>query len=359
MIRSHDLDMIYLSGPGHGAPGVLAPTYLDGSYSEIYPDKSTDAAGMQRFLKQFSFPGHIGSHCTPETPGSIHEGGELGYVLSHACGAVFDNPSLIALACVGDGEAETGPLATSWHINKFLNPASDGAVLPVLHLNGYNIANPTLLARLPPGPPGACPPLAPLPEVAALTQPSEQNITFDSAQAQVLFGQPGVTRADPDYFALTVGNYVLGGGGFVSRLTNEVREKRGLTYSVYSYFAPGIHAGAFTVGLQTRSDQAAAALQVARDVVARFVAEGPTETELRAAKDNLVGGFALRIDTNRKLLDNVASIAAHRLPLDYLDGWTQQVEQVTVAQVRAAFERKLQPATMATVVLGATGPTAP
>ena len=217
----------------------------------------------------------------------------------------------------------------------------------------------TLLARLPPSPPGACPALAPLPEVAALTQPSEQIIAFDSAQAQVLFGQPGMTRADPDYFALTVGNYVLGGGGFVSRLTTEVREKRGLTYSVYSYFAPGIHAGAFTVGLQTRSDQAAAALQLARDVVARFVTEGPTEAELRAAKDNLVGGFALRIDTNRKLLDNVANIAAHRLPLDYLDSWTQQVEQVTVAQVRAAFERKLQPATMATVVLGATGPTAP
>lgn len=149
LILAHDLNMIYLSGPGHGAPGVLAPTYLDGSYSEIYPDKSQDAAGMGRFLRQFSFPGHIGSHCTPETPGSIHEGGELGYVLSHACGAVFDNPELIALACVGDGEAETGPLATSWHINKFLNPASDGAVLPVLHLNGYKIANPTLLARIP------------------------------------------------------------------------------------------------------------------------------------------------------------------------------------------------------------------
>ena len=149
MIRRHGLDMIYLSGPGHGAPGVLAPTYLDGSYSEIYPDKSQDLAGLRRFLKQFSFPGHIGSHCTPETPGSIHEGGELGYVLSHACGAVFDNPDLIALACVGDGEAETGPLATSWHINKFLNPISDGAVLPVLHLNGYKIANPTLLARIP------------------------------------------------------------------------------------------------------------------------------------------------------------------------------------------------------------------
>ncbi len=149
VIRHHDLDMIYLSGPGHGAPGVLAPTYLDGSYSEIYPDKSEDAEGMKRFFKQFSFPGHIGSHCTPETPGSIHEGGELGYVLSHACGAVFDNPDLIALACVGDGEAETGPLATSWHINKFLNPICDGAVLPVLHLNGYKIANPTLLARIP------------------------------------------------------------------------------------------------------------------------------------------------------------------------------------------------------------------
>ena len=149
LIRERNLDMIYLSGPGHGAPGVLGPTYLDGSYSEIYPNQSQDAEGMRRFFKQFSFPGHIGSHCTPETPGSIHEGGELGYVLSHACGAVFDNPELIALACVGDGEAETGPLATSWHINKFLNPISDGAVLPVLHLNGYKIANPTLLARIP------------------------------------------------------------------------------------------------------------------------------------------------------------------------------------------------------------------
>jgi zinc protease len=172
-----------------------------------------------------------------------------------------------------------------------------------------------------------------------------------------LIGQPGYKRSDPDFFALTVGNYTLGGGGFVSRLTTEVREKRGLTYSVYSYFSPGLHAGAFTVGLQTRPDQAAQAVEVARAVLAKFVAEGPTDAELKAAKDNLVGGFALRIDTNRKLLDNVANIAAHRLPLDYLDTWTQQVEQVTVAQVQAAFGRKLQPATMATVVLGATGPT--
>src|SRR5215467_9907932 len=148
IIKKYDLDMIFLAGPGHGAPGVLAPVYLEGAYSEIYTDKSEDEHGMREFFKQFSFPGGIGSHCTPETPGSIHEGGELVYVLSHACGAAFDNPDLIVAAVVGDGEAETGPLATSWHINKFLNPIRDGAVLPILHLNGYKINNPTLLARI-------------------------------------------------------------------------------------------------------------------------------------------------------------------------------------------------------------------
>lgn len=148
LIKKYDLDAIFLAGPGHGAPGVLGPVYLEGSYSEIYTDKSEDEHGLQQFFKQFSFPGGIGSHCTPETPGSIHEGGELGYVLSHACGAAFDNPDLIVTAVVGDGEAETGALATSWHINKFLNPIRDGAVLPILHLNGYKINNPTLLARV-------------------------------------------------------------------------------------------------------------------------------------------------------------------------------------------------------------------
>ncbi len=148
LIRMYDAEMIFLAGPGHGAPGVLAPIYLEGTYSEIYPEKSQDEKGLRDFFKQFSFPGGIGSHCTPETPGSIHEGGELGYVLSHACGAAFDNPNLIVGAVVGDGEAETGPLATSWHISKFLNPIRDGAVLPILHLNGYKINNPTLLARI-------------------------------------------------------------------------------------------------------------------------------------------------------------------------------------------------------------------
>ncbi len=149
LIKKYDLDMIFLAGPGHGAPGVLGPGYLEGGYSEVYPEKSEDYEGLREFFKQFSFPGGIGSHCTPETPGSIHEGGELGYVLSHACGAAFDNPELIVAAVVGDGESETGPLATSWHINKFLNPARDGAVLPIFHLNGYKINNPTLLARIP------------------------------------------------------------------------------------------------------------------------------------------------------------------------------------------------------------------
>jgi len=148
VIKLLDLDMIYMAGPGHGAPGVLGPVYIEGSYSEIYPEKGLDIDGLTRFFKEFSFPGGIGSHCTPETPGSIHEGGELGYVLSHACGAAFDNPDLIVAAIVGDGEAETGPLATSWHINKFLNPIRDGAVLPILNLNGYKINNPTLLARV-------------------------------------------------------------------------------------------------------------------------------------------------------------------------------------------------------------------
>ena len=148
LIKKLDLNMIYISGPGHGAPATLSNAYLEGTYSEIYPDKSQDEAGMRKFFRQFSFPGGIGSHCTPETPGSIHEGGELGYSLSHGFGAAFDNPDLIVTVCVGDGEAETGPLATSWHSNKFLNPIRDGAVLPILHLNGYKIANPTILARV-------------------------------------------------------------------------------------------------------------------------------------------------------------------------------------------------------------------
>lgn len=148
LIKKYDLDSIFISGPGHGAPAVLANSYLEGVYSEVYPSMSEDVDGMRRFFKQFSFPGGIGSHATPETPGSIHEGGELGYSISHAFGTVFDHPNLISVTMVGDGEAETGPLATAWHSTKFLNPITDGAVLPVLHLNGYKINNPTVLSRI-------------------------------------------------------------------------------------------------------------------------------------------------------------------------------------------------------------------
>ena len=213
-----------------------------------------------------------------------------------------------------------------------------------------------LLARLPQRSGATCEALPPVPDVAPLTEAKVEAIPFQSAQAHVLIGQPGYKRSDPDFFALTVGNYILGGGGFVSRLTNEVREKRGLSYSVYSYFAPGLHAGAFTVGMQTRPDQTAQAVTVSREVLERFVREGPTEAELKAAKDNLVGGFALRIDSNRKLLDNVANIAWNNLPLDYLDTWTRQVERVTLAEVKSAFGRKLQPGRMVVVTVGATDP---
>lgn len=148
IIKKYDLDMIYISGPGHGGNAIVSHTYMEGTYSEVYPNVTEDEAGMKKLFKQFSFPGGISSHVAPETPGSIHEGGELGYSLAHAFGTVFDHPSLVTACVIGDGEAETGPLATSWHSNKFLNPLTDGAVLPILHLNGYKISNPTVLARI-------------------------------------------------------------------------------------------------------------------------------------------------------------------------------------------------------------------
>ncbi|WCM87446.1 M16 family metallopeptidase [Acidovorax sp. NCPPB 3576] len=210
----------------------------------------------------------------------------------------------------------------------------------------------TLLSQMPARDPATCQPLPPVPEVQALAAPVQQDIPFASAQAHVLIGQPGFARRDPDFLALLVGNHILGGGGFTSLLTSEVREKRGLSYSVYSQFSPGLNTGVFLVGLQTRPDQAAEAVKVSRDVLARFVAQGPTEAQLKAAKDNLIGGFALRIDSNRKLLANVVNIAWNDLPLDYLEHWTDRVQALTAADVRAAMARKLQPDRMVTVVVG-------
>ncbi|RZL60913.1 MAG: insulinase family protein [Variovorax sp.] len=207
-----------------------------------------------------------------------------------------------------------------------------------------------LLSRLPAQ--QGCAPLPTVAPVAALVAPVDERIPFASAQAHVVIGQPGYLRADPDHFALTLGNYVLGGGGFVSRLTEEVREKRGLAYSVGSGFSPGRDAGAFRIGFQTRPDQADDAVKVSREVLAKFVAEGPTASELKAAKDNLIGGFPLLLDSNAKLLGNVANIAWHDLPLDYLDTWTARMNAVSAADIRAAFKRKLQPERMVTVVVG-------
>lgn len=193
----------------------------------------------------------------------------------------------------------------------------------------------------------------PMAPVALLAKPATSMLEHSAAQAHLFIGAPGIRRADPDYFPIWVGNYILGGGGFNSRFTEEVREKRGLSYSVYSFFAPYQQAGAFTIGLQTRKDQAAAALEVVRATLRRFVDEGPSEKDLEGAKQNIIGGFALRIDSNRKILDYLAVIGFYRLPLDYLEQFPERVAEVTVAQIRDAFRRRVDPDRLVTVVVGA------
>ncbi|SHE75657.1 zinc protease [Lampropedia hyalina DSM 16112] len=211
-----------------------------------------------------------------------------------------------------------------------------------------------LLANLPATPGSTCPPLADIGPVAALEQASEKTIPVASTQTTIVLGQPGIQRDDPDFFAMLVGNHILGGGGFTSRLMQEVREKRGLVYGVYSDFNPGRHAGAFSISLQTRNDQAPQALQLVREVLTDFVQNGPTEAELQAAKDNLIGGFALRLDSNAKLLGNVSNIAWNGLPLDYLDTWTERVEALGTDDIHRALQKHLNPEHMATVIVGQT-----
>jgi len=208
-----------------------------------------------------------------------------------------------------------------------------------------------LLSQLPQS--GACPALPEVAEVPALTQAVHENMKFNAAQAQILVGAPGIKRSDPDFLVLVVGNHVLGGNGFSSRLMQQVREERGLTYGVGSYFAPGANVGAFTISLKTRPDQAQEALTVVQQVLTTFMNEGPNEAELQAAKANLVGGFPLMFDSNAKLLRQVANIARNDLPLDYLDQWPHLIEAVTADQVKQAFQRVIDPDKMVTVVLGA------
>jgi zinc protease len=239
---------------------------------------------------------------------------------------------------------------TEFHHRHLLTCRAKVSIVGDLDLGQARQLTEQLLAHLPH--PQPCPTLPAVADPAPLAQAQDLRIPFDSAQSQVLMGQPAIKRNDPDFFPLFVGNHILGGGGFVSRLTHQVREERGLSYSVYSYFAPGLHQGAFVAGLQTRPDQARQALDLSRQIVREFVQNGPTADELRAAQSNLVGGFALRLDSNKKLLDNLANIAWYDLPLDYLDVWTQRVQSVTIDDIRAAFGRKLQPDRMVSLILG-------
>ena len=200
-------------------------------------------------------------------------------------------------------------------------------------------------------PTSATPPA--LPDVVMHIPASEQRISHPATQSHILIGEPGIERGDPDYFALYVGNHILGGGGFTSRLVNEVREKRGLAYSVYSYFIPLKQPGAFQIGLQTKKEQADEALKLVRDTLTKFISQGPTDKELQAAKQNIIGGFPMNIDSNRKILNYLSMIGFYHLPLTYLDDFTKQIEQVTVAKIRAAFARHVNPQAMATVIVGA------
>jgi zinc protease len=261
---------------------------------------------------------------------------------NHPYGAQVDEASLMAIDTA---------LMAKFHATHLQPCQAKVSIVGALNRAQAQARVAQLLAGLPAN--ASCPVFIGVPEVQALTQPQTLQIPFESAQAHVFIGQPGIPRKHPDFLALTVGNYVLGGGGFVSRLTEQVREKRGLSYSVYSYFSPGQHAGAFTVGLQTRPDQAQQAVQVASDVVAEFVKNGPTDQEVKAAKDFLIGGFALRLDSNRKLMDNLTNIAWFDLPLDYLDTWTAQVDKLSAKDIQQAFARTLQPERMVTVILGA------
>ena len=253
----------------------------------------------------------------------------------------------------GSGEVDTVEKITVQDLKDFYQShyQADHAVVAIMgdvtHAQAEAIAQ-QLTEQLPISPAPAA-----LPKVEMKISASEQRIPHPATQSHILIGAPGMARGDPDFFPLYVGNYTLGGGGFVSRLVNEVREKKGLAYSVYSYFMPMRQPGAFQIGLQTKKEQADEALQLARKTLADFIAQGPTEKELLAAKENIIGGFPLRIDSNRKILGYLSVIGFYNLPLTYLDDFTRNIDQVTVAQIREAFKRHIDPQAMATVIVGA------
>ena len=253
----------------------------------------------------------------------------------------------------GSGEVDTVGKITVQDLKDFYHAHYQAAHAVVAIMGDVTHAQAEAIAQQLTGQLPISPAPAALPKVAVKISASEQRIPHPATQSHILIGAPGVARGDPDYFALYVGNYTLGGGGFVSRLMNEVREKKGLAYSVYSYFMPLKQPGEFQIGLQTKKEQADEALQLARKTLADFIAQGPTEKELLAAKENIIGGFPLRIDSNRKILGYLSVIGFYNLPLTYLDDFTRNIDSVTTAQIRAAFKRHVDPQAMATVIVGA------
>ncbi len=314
-------------------------------------ERETAVALLARLLAQPSFPAELLARDKARTVSAIKESLTKPEVIADRAfsSLLYGDHPYGAQLSAASVEAITRDDLLAFHARYYVaNRAVVAMIGDVTRADADKIAR-QLTERLPRGQP-----LPALPAVA-INKGSEQRIAHASSQAHILMGMPALARHDPDYFPLIVGNYVLGGGGFVSRLMNEVREKRGLSYGVSSYFEPLAQPGAFQIGLQTKSDQADQSLKIVRETVADYLRDGPTASELKAAKDNMIGGFSLRIDSNRKILENIAAIGFYDLPLDYLDTWTANVNRVSAEQIKTAFNRKLQLDKLSTVVVGAGG----
>ena len=313
------------------------------------PERDAAITLVARILAQPSFPEDILARDKARTIASLKEEGTKPESIANKAfwRALYGEHPYALQASTTSIDAITRDDLVAFHRDHYVaNRAVIALIGDVTRVQADAIAQQLTMRLAQSG--SALPALPPVPAAQA----SETRIAHPASQAHILIGAPALQRGDPDYFTLTVGNYILGGGGFVSRLTREVREKRGLTYSVYSYFSPMAQPGPFQIGLQTKKEQTDQALQVVRETLAAYLHDGPTPQELQAAKDNLIGGFALRIDNNRKILDNIAAIGYYQLPLDYLDTWTAQIAKVSAPDIKAAFARKIATDKLATVVVG-------
>jgi zinc protease len=321
------------------------------SLRTLSTEKDTAVSLLARLLAQPSFPQDFLTRDKARTVSAIKESMTKPEAIAARAFAqlLYGKHPYAAEPTVESIEAITRNDLLAFHVTHYVaNRAIVAMVGDITHAQAERIA-----LQLTEGLPQGAPPLPAMSPVL-LSPAAEQRIPHPASQAHILIGMPAYARHDPDHFALTIGNYVLGGGGFVSRLTQQVREKRGLTYGVSSYFDPMAQAGAFQIGLQTQKQQADQALKLVRETLADFLRDGPTTAEMKAAKDNLIGGFALRIDSNRKILENIVAIGFYDLPLDYLDTWPHNIAKVSAAEVKAAFNRKIQLDKLSTVVVGAT-----